>query len=197
MISLVNEFSAVLDTCVLLPISLCDLFLKLAEDPAFYSPRWSQSILDELERNLRGPKFNLPAEKATYRIACMESAFPEAMITGCEVISDSMPITPKDRHVLAAAVCGHVDAIVTSNLRDVPVEVLRGFGIERLSPDDFLLYQWGLDNNAVLSRLEAQTTQFKKDMRSHMALLARMVPKFSQAVTTSLDIGQDRPGLLS
>jgi hypothetical protein len=41
MISLENEFSALLDTCTLVPISLCDLMLRLAESPALYTPKWS------------------------------------------------------------------------------------------------------------------------------------------------------------
>src|ERR1700683_5594329 len=120
MISPVNEFSALLDTCTLLPISLCDLLLRLAEEPAMYRPRWSLQILEELERNLQSPPFNLTPEKANYRIACMESSFPEALITGYEPLIDGMQNNENDRHVLAAGVCGKVDAIVTLNSRDFP-----------------------------------------------------------------------------
>lgn len=141
MISLVNEFAALLDTCTLVPISLCDLLLKLAEDPALYQPKWSREILGELTRTLQGPKFNLTPEKAAYRIACMESAFPEAAITGYESVTPSMPNDSKDRHVLAAAVCGKVDAIITLNTRDFPLKSLSEFGIERLTPDQFLVHQ--------------------------------------------------------
>ena len=186
MISLVNEFSAVLDTCVLLPISLCDLLLRLAEDPALYSPKWSPSILDELRRKLQSPKFNLSEEKAQYRIACMVSAFPEAMVTGCDAIVDSMPNHVDDRHVLAAAVCGKADAIITNNLRDFPVDCLRRFGVERMTPDNFLVHQWSLDSEIVMRKVEEQVIECKKDMRVHLELLGRMVPKFAAAVSASL-----------
>ena len=141
MISLVNDSSAVLDTCVLLPISLCDFLLQLAEDPSLYKPKWSRDILAELERNLQGPRFGLSPEKAKYRIACMESAFPEALITDYDALVSSMPNDPKDRHVLAAAVYGKADAIVTQNRRDFPEEQLRRFGIGRLTADEFLTHQ--------------------------------------------------------
>ena len=37
-----------------------------------------------------------------------------------------------DRHLLAAAICGHADAIVTFNLSDFPPAALAPFGIEAL-----------------------------------------------------------------
>jgi hypothetical protein len=52
MITRTNAFVVILDTCVLAPMPLCDTLLRLAEDPAFYMPRWSAGILDELRRVL-------------------------------------------------------------------------------------------------------------------------------------------------
>jgi hypothetical protein len=37
---------------------------------------------------------------------------------------------PDDRHVLAAAITGHADAIITWNAKDFPQAVLDAFGIE-------------------------------------------------------------------
>jgi predicted nucleic acid-binding protein len=178
MISLVNEFSAILDTCTVLPISLCDLLLRIAEDPAMYKPRWSQGILEEIQRNLMGPRFNLSAEKAHYRIACMESAFPEALITGYEPLIEIMPNNHKDRHVLAAAVYGRVDAVITVDKTGFPDEHLQQFGIERLTPDEFLVHQWHLDPLLVRCRLLAQVADYKKSLDVHLNLLVRMTPKF-------------------
>jgi predicted nucleic acid-binding protein len=190
MISLVDEYSAVLDACILVPISLCDLMLRLAEDPALYQPKWSLEILVELRRTLQGPKFQLEPEKAEYRIACMQSAFPEAMISGYELLCESMPNDPRDRHVLAAAVYGKADAIVTLNSRHFPPECLRQFGIERLTPDQFLTHQWRLDPEVVKTKIRAQSADCSKSMSAHLSLLARMVPKFTGLVRSSLD---DRP----
>ena len=42
---------------------------------------------------------------------------------------------PNDVHVLAAAIAGHADCIVTSNLKDFPASILMEFGIEAVDPD--------------------------------------------------------------
>jgi hypothetical protein len=52
MLSLVNQYIVTLDACVLLPMPVCDTLLRLAEEPAFYVPRWSRETLDEVHRNL-------------------------------------------------------------------------------------------------------------------------------------------------
>ena len=153
-----------------------------------YKPKWSEGILEELARVLRSPKFNLGEEKVLYRIQSMKSAFPEAMITDYEFLIETMPNNEKDRHVLAAAVHGKVDAIVTLNARDFPVEHLQRFGIERLTPDEFLTHQWHLDESLVLKRIQAQADDCRKEIRSHLNLLSRMVPKFGSLVCSSLSL---------
>lgn len=44
-------FPAFLDACVLIPIRLTDLLLRLAEEGS-YRVLWSDEVLDEVERNL-------------------------------------------------------------------------------------------------------------------------------------------------
>lgn len=59
--------------------------------------------------------------------------------------SDSLVLPdPDDRHVLAAAIVGHADAIVTADLRDFPVQVLAQHGLEAQHRDDFIMNQLGL-----------------------------------------------------
>ena len=47
---------------------------------------------------------------------------------------------PSDRHVLAAAIHGRADVIVTYNLRYVPPEHLSPYGLEAQHPDEFLTH---------------------------------------------------------
>ena len=44
-----------------------------------------------------------------------------------------------DRHVLASALRSGAQVIVTYNLKDFPADVLKSFGIEPQSPDEFVL----------------------------------------------------------
>lgn len=57
---------------------------------------------------------------------------------------------PDDRHVVAAAIAGHADCIVTQNLKHFPAELLAPFGITALHPDEFLRHQLELAPLAVL-----------------------------------------------
>lgn len=44
MLAFTNQYLAVLDACVLAPMPVCDTLLRLAEEPAFYKPKWSEDI---------------------------------------------------------------------------------------------------------------------------------------------------------
>jgi hypothetical protein len=69
----------------------------------------------------------------------MDASTRDCLVTGYE---DLIPVLqlpdPKDRHVLAAAIVGRCDAIVTCNLKDFPEPVMARYGIDLKHPDDFL-----------------------------------------------------------
>ena len=55
----------------------------------------------------------------------MDHHFPSAIVTGYESLIERLDLPdPQDRPVLAAAVRGGADVIVTQNLRDFPAERL-------------------------------------------------------------------------
>lgn len=126
----------------------------------------------------------------------MKSAFPEAMITGYEPLIKSMPNNEKDRHVLAAAVYGKADAIITLDRKGFPDEDLGVFGIERLTPDQFMIHQWHLDQALVRSRLLAQVAEYKKNLEVHLTLLGRMIPGFVKLFRESNCYYKDEAELL-
>lgn len=143
-------FSAVLDTCVLYPNTLRDTLLRIAENGA-YQPLWSEKILDELHGVLARHGWS-----AGHVVQQIRNAFPEAIVTGWEHLENSMTNDPKDRHVLAAAVHGHADVIVTANLSDFPARSIAGFDIEVQHPDTFLCYELDIAPDSVIQVLFEQ-----------------------------------------
>ena len=77
---------------------------------------------------------------------------------------------PNDGHVLAAAIVGHADAIVTFNLEDFPAAALAPFGVEAQHPDDFLLNQIDLDPIAALKSIKAMRARFRNPAISALDL---------------------------
>src|SRR5215469_11528177 len=58
-------------------------------------------------------------------IAVPMIAMRDALVTGFEPLIEILALPdPDDRHVLAAAIRGHADLIVTTNQRDFPFDVL-------------------------------------------------------------------------
>jgi hypothetical protein len=76
--------------------------------------------------------------------------------------------------VLAAAICGHADAIVTFNLGDFPAEALAPFGVEAQHPDDFLLNQLDLNPIAALKSIKAMRARWRKPQLTALDLAARL-----------------------
>ena len=70
----------------------------------------------------------------------MDRHFPDALVVGFEPLIDGISLPdPRDRHVLAAAIKGQADVIVTQNLKDFPQEQLDLYQIEAQHADRFLL----------------------------------------------------------
>ena len=145
------RFPVLLDTCILVPAVLRDVLLTAAE-AGLYRPLWSPDILDALERTLTGDLGLEPAQ-ASHARQEMEAFFPEALVTGYAHLSASMMNHDGDRHVLAAAVQGGTDIIVTENLRHFPVAACEPHEIEAISTDEFLCDLLDLDAEGMCGAL--------------------------------------------
>jgi predicted nucleic acid-binding protein len=111
-------FKVVLDTCVLFKPLSCDTLLCIAEE-GLYQPLWAEDILDELRRNLL--RHGVAETGVQHRIDQMLAHFPGSMVCDYRTLTAAMTNHPKDRHVLAAAVRGNAELIVTENIRDFPL----------------------------------------------------------------------------
>lgn len=179
-------FPAFLDACVLVPITLADTLLRLAE-AGTYRPLWSPDVLDEVERNL--PELTGAIEKAHRRVSVMRDYFPDALVTDYEALIPSMTNDQKDRHVLAAAVRAGAAVIVTANLKDFPATAVGPYDIDIMHPDDFLLDQLDLDPDATTTCVRDQIAAYNNPAIGTIEFLtkfAKLVPNFSSALRTRL-----------
>lgn len=174
MIALSNQYVAVLDTCVLAPMPLCDTLLRLAEDPALYIPRWTDDILRELRSTLS--RMGYSEAQAQRRITAMDTAFDDAKVTGYEDLVASMTNDPKDRHVLAAAVRCGAHAIITANVRHFPPASLAPYDISVITPDDFLIHQFHLNEELLREKLGAQASARGVGLAALLDRLQRHTP---------------------
>ena len=143
-------FTALLDACVLYPAPLRDLLIETAKT-GIYRARWSDAIHDEWIAALLERRPDLPPEVLARTRELMNVAIPDCLVTGYEDVIPSLQLPdPDDRHVLAAAIAGRADVIVTFNLKDFPGTVLSAFGLEAQHPDTFLSHQMSLDPNGML-----------------------------------------------
>jgi predicted nucleic acid-binding protein len=181
-----NDYSAVLDACVLVPMALCDLLLRLAEEPAMYRPLWSEQILAEMAKALK-TKLHRSSEAAAWRRQQMKEAFPEAMVTVPSALLTAVECIPDkdDRHVLAAAIIAQANAIVTQNTRHFPKDCCQKYGVLCQTPEDFLIDQYRLHPQLVLDKLDDQAAGISQKREFVVASLKAAVPKFCNLVDSN------------
>lgn len=164
----------------MIPIRLATTLLWLAE-AGLFEVLWSDAILDEVERNL--PKIGISSEQAARRVGAMRRAFgAAALIDDFEHLIPEMTCDAKDRHVLAAAVRGGADTLITFNWKDFPPESTDGHGITVVHPDLFLVRLLAERPFEVVAAVERGAAALRKPpqtMHEFLASLTRTVPMFA------------------
>ena len=93
----------------------------------------------------------------------MNLAVPDATIFDYEELIPILRLPdPNDRHVLAAAIHGKAETIITSNLKDFPEMVLVEHGIVGRHPDEFVRSLLDLDIEMVLGSIKEVHSRLKK-----------------------------------
>ncbi len=124
-----------IDACVLYPTVLREIVLGVAADGGF-APLWSARILEEWRRAAARQG---QGEIAEFEIAAASRRFPDARVSVAPLTEARLSLPdPNDVHVLAAAVDGRADELLTLNLKDFPTNALAAEGIIRRDPDGFL-----------------------------------------------------------
>jgi putative PIN family toxin of toxin-antitoxin system len=182
-----NEYAAVLDACVLVPMPLCDTLLRLAEEPALYRPLWSEMIFLEVGNALE-TKLNLTLEQRDRRLKMMSQAFPEAMVTIPPNLVDTFEcfIDKDDRHVLACAVKGQAHVIITQNTKHFPDECLEEYDILCQTPDEFLGHQFHLNPPLIIEKLDEQAAAIGQRREYIICRLKKVTPEFCKLVKQAI-----------
>ncbi|WP_264213230.1 RSP_2648 family PIN domain-containing protein [Leisingera thetidis] len=178
-----------LDTCVLYPTVMREMLLGAA-GLGHFTPLWSARILEEWARAAQklGPQ---GTAQARAEIALARAAWPKAEVApapGTEArlwLPDSADI-----HVLAAAVTGHADGIVTLNNKDFPRHTLAEEGLERFGPDELLYRFWladGTGMDTLGARILAEANRLSGGGWEIRPLLKKArLPRLAKALSSSL-----------
>ena len=157
------RYTALLDACVLYPLAMADALMSLAT-AGLFAAKWTARIesewivaLEEKRPDLQG---RLGFRRDQMREAITDWEVPEAAWRACAG-GLSLP-DPDDVHVLAAALAGHADCIVTANLKDFPMEAVGALGIEVIHPDQFIVAQWDLDQLVAVAAFKRMRARWKK-----------------------------------
>ncbi|MEM5469332.1 RSP_2648 family PIN domain-containing protein [Celeribacter marinus] len=175
-----------LDACVLYPTVMREVLLSVAAKGHF-TPLWSDRILEEWARAARkiGPTGEAQARG---EVALVRAAWPASSVSQYEGLERGLYLSDEnDIHVLAAAIKGSADILLTMNAKDFPRNVLAEEGVERRDPDGFLWEIWSHHPEDVAQAVEQvrQTAERLSgqpwDMR---ALLKKArLPKLGKALT--------------
>ena len=135
---------AVIDSCIVFGMPLCDTMLRAAE-ANLYQIVLSQKIIEDATRNMV-LKGRLKLEKEAYYQQQIQNAFAANFFDAPPEIVAAMTNPETDRHVAATAIVGQAQYIVTFNLKDFPAKSLLAHNIEAIHPDQFLELlcdEWG------------------------------------------------------
>ena len=159
-------FSAFYDANVLYPAELRNLLMHLAVTGLFRA-KWSADVHEEWISSLLKNRHDLTRDKLERTRMLMDKHAIDALVIGYEDLIPGLQLPdPNDRHVLAAAIRGQANVIVTLNLRDFPSDVLAPFGIEAQHPDEFVLHLLDLAPGAVVAAAENHRQSLKNPSKT-------------------------------
>lgn len=140
-----------------------------------FRARWTDRVHDEWISALLKNRPDLKAEQLQVTRNLMNSNVRDCLITDYEDLIETLALPdPDDRHVLAAAIRGRCDLIVTMNMKDFPPEALDRYGIEAQHPDDFIYYLMDLVPEAVIGTAKTHRAALKKPIKTAESYLSTL-----------------------
>ena len=160
------SFTAFYDADVLYGSQLRNLLMHLALTGLFRA-KWSAGVHEEWMTRLLRNRPDLTREKLERTRMLMDKHAEDALVTGYDDLIEGLRLPdPDDRHVLAAAIRGHADVIVTRNVRDFPADVLGPFGIEAQHPDEFIVHLLDLAPGLVVDAARRHRESLKNPVKT-------------------------------
>jgi predicted nucleic acid-binding protein len=176
---------ALLDTNVLYPTVMREILMGCAA-AGLYDPLWSPRILDEWRHVAArgGPADLVLAEGEIVRLT---ARFPRALVRPKAGDEARLHLPdPADIHVLAAAMAGSADVIVTQNRADFPRGTLAGEGLERSDADAFLWRLWSDAPDSVAEVVETVRAEAERlsgaDWPTRRLLKKARLPRLAKAL---------------
>ena len=154
--------TAFLDASVLYPAPLRDLLMELAVAD-LYRAKWSDAVHEEWMNAVLRTRRDLTRSRLERTRDLMNAHARDALVTDFENLIGLLDLPdPDDRHVLAGAIRGSADIIVTCNLKDFPPDRLGDWGIEAQHPDAFLTRRLRLSPLAFLQAVKTTRLRLKR-----------------------------------
>ena len=143
-----------LDACVLYPTVLREILSGVAA-AGLFEPLWSARLLEEWRRTAARRSAG-DAVIAEAEITRLTLRWPNAIVPPDPAFEARLWLPdPADIHVLATAIQGKAEGIVTLNLRDFPRQELAPFGLTAHHPDALLFRFWQQDPDPISTAVKA------------------------------------------
>jgi len=172
----VAELIVLYDACVLYPAPLRDLLMHLALTDLFQA-RWSARIHEEWIRNVLASRSDLSRERLERTRRLMDTHIQDALVENYESLIDTLTLPdPDDRHVLAAAITGEANLILTFNLRDFPNEALQPYGTQARHPDQFVSDFIASESGIICDAIKLHRTSLRyppKNVTEYLEIIER------------------------
>lgn len=128
-----------------------------------FRAKWTNRIHEEWMTSLLKKRPDLKQEDLERTCELMNRHALDCLVEDFEDLIPTISLPdPDDRHVLAAAIRGGADRIVTFNLQDFPAAALQKHGIEAQPPDSFITGLIDLDFELVCTAAKRHRNSLRK-----------------------------------
>ncbi len=160
-------FATVLcDANTLYPAPIRDLLVRLGIS-GVVRVRWTERIHKEWIRSVLADRPDLTRTQLERTRTLMDRAVQDCLIRDYEHQVEGLELPdPEDRHVLAAAIAGGVQRILTFNTKDFPPAAVAPYGIQVQHPDAFILELLAAKPERLLEALREQRSALRNSCES-------------------------------